>query len=200
MADINATGFGLTFGVHSRIDETIGQLAALSAAGNVYVNRNMIGAVVGVQPFGGHGLSGTGPKAGGPLYLRRLSSCGAEGVALHEEELPGPVGELNSYALQPRGRVLCIAATAAERERQLALARSLGNAALDSGTPESCDAILFDGSPDALLELQRKVAALEGPIRPILTPPYAAAMLVLERSTSVNTAAAGGNARLMSLG
>ncbi|MEP7138901.1 MAG: trifunctional transcriptional regulator/proline dehydrogenase/L-glutamate gamma-semialdehyde dehydrogenase, partial [Caldimonas sp.] len=69
---INATGYGLTLGVHSRIDETIAQVVARARAGNVYVNRNMVGAVVGVQPFGGEGLSGTGPKAGGPLYLYRL--------------------------------------------------------------------------------------------------------------------------------
>jgi len=72
--DINATGYGLTFGVHTRIDETVARVVARAGAGNVYVNRNLIGAVVGVQPFGGHGLSGTGPKAGGPLYLRRLLS------------------------------------------------------------------------------------------------------------------------------
>jgi RHH-type proline utilization regulon transcriptional repressor/proline dehydrogenase/delta 1-pyrroline-5-carboxylate dehydrogenase len=69
---INASGYGLTFGLHSRIDETIAQVTGRIAAGNLYVNRNVIGAVVGVQPFGGHGHSGTGPKAGGPLYLRRL--------------------------------------------------------------------------------------------------------------------------------
>ncbi|MFG1410085.1 trifunctional transcriptional regulator/proline dehydrogenase/L-glutamate gamma-semialdehyde dehydrogenase [Xanthobacter sp. VTT E-85241] len=69
---INATGYGLTFGLHTRIDETIAQVEARISAGNLYINRNLIGAVVGVQPFGGHGLSGTGPKAGGPLYLRRL--------------------------------------------------------------------------------------------------------------------------------
>jgi len=69
---INATGYGLTFGVHSRIDETIAQVTQKVQAGNIYVNRNVIGAVVGVQPFGGMGLSGTGPKAGGPLYLYRL--------------------------------------------------------------------------------------------------------------------------------
>ncbi|MEY5097536.1 MAG: trifunctional transcriptional regulator/proline dehydrogenase/L-glutamate gamma-semialdehyde [Pseudomonadota bacterium] len=69
---INATGYGLTFGVHSRIDETIDRATASVHAGNLYVNRNMVGAVVGVQPFGGEGLSGTGPKAGGPLYLYRL--------------------------------------------------------------------------------------------------------------------------------
>src|SRR5690606_25579864 len=69
---INATGYGLTLGLHTRIDETIGKVVSTSRAGNVYVNRNMVGAVVGVQPFGGQGLSGTGPKAGGPLYLYRL--------------------------------------------------------------------------------------------------------------------------------
>ena len=74
LEDINATGYGLTLGVHTRIDETIAQILASAHAGNAYVNRNMVGAVVGVQPFGGEGLSGTGPKAGGPLYLRRLSA------------------------------------------------------------------------------------------------------------------------------
>ncbi|WP_101050422.1 L-glutamate gamma-semialdehyde dehydrogenase, partial [Macromonas nakdongensis] len=69
---INRTGYGLTFGVHTRIDETIERVSQRVHAGNVYVNRNLVGAVVGVQPFGGEGLSGTGPKAGGPLYLYRL--------------------------------------------------------------------------------------------------------------------------------
>ncbi len=69
---INSTGFGLTMGIHSRIEERANELARLSRAGNVYINRNMIGAIVGVQPFGGRGLSGTGPKAGGPNYLSRL--------------------------------------------------------------------------------------------------------------------------------
>ena len=69
---VRATGYGLTMGVHSRIDETIAAVVGASPAGNVYVNRNMVGAVVGVQPFGGEGLSGTGPKAGGPLALLRL--------------------------------------------------------------------------------------------------------------------------------
>lgn len=71
---INATGFGLTLGVHSRIDETVDRIAARVKVGNVYVNRNQIGAVVGVQPFGGQGLSGTGPKAGGPHYLPRFAT------------------------------------------------------------------------------------------------------------------------------
>ena len=71
---INSTGFGLTFGIHSRINSTIDYLKERIHAGNIYVNRNMIGAVVGVQPFGGEGLSGTGPKAGGPYYLPRLAT------------------------------------------------------------------------------------------------------------------------------
>jgi RHH-type transcriptional regulator, proline utilization regulon repressor / proline dehydrogenase / delta 1-pyrroline-5-carboxylate dehydrogenase len=70
---INNTGFGLTLGVHSRIDETVRQVIEGVRVGNIYVNRNMVGAVVGVQPFGGEGLSGTGPKAGGPRYLARFA-------------------------------------------------------------------------------------------------------------------------------
>lgn len=70
---INALGYGLTMGLHSRIDSRVKTVSKLADVGNLYVNRNQIGAVVGVQPFGGHGLSGTGPKAGGPLYLKRLS-------------------------------------------------------------------------------------------------------------------------------
>ena len=70
--DINATNYGLTFGIHSRIEETVDYIKNRIKAGNVYINRNIIGAVVGVQPFGGEALSGTGPKAGGPNYLKRF--------------------------------------------------------------------------------------------------------------------------------
>jgi RHH-type proline utilization regulon transcriptional repressor/proline dehydrogenase/delta 1-pyrroline-5-carboxylate dehydrogenase len=71
---INATGYGLTLGIHSRIDETVERIVQRAKVGNVYVNRNQIGAVVGVQPFGGQNLSGTGPKAGGPHYLPRFAT------------------------------------------------------------------------------------------------------------------------------
>lgn len=74
LQQINDSGYGLTLGVHTRIDETIAQVVDSAKVGNLYVNRNIVGAVVGVQPFGGEGLSGTGPKAGGPLYLYRLLS------------------------------------------------------------------------------------------------------------------------------
>src|SRR5690606_6736478 len=70
---INATGYGLTLGIHTRIETTATQVASTVRTGNIYVNRNQIGAVVGVQPFGGQGLSGTGPKAGGPHYLHSFA-------------------------------------------------------------------------------------------------------------------------------
>ncbi|HAG62457.1 MAG TPA: delta-1-pyrroline-5-carboxylate dehydrogenase, partial [Coxiellaceae bacterium] len=69
---LNALGYGLTFGVQSRIEDTVAQVISRVHAGNIYVNRNTVGAIVGLQPFGGMGLSGTGPKAGGPYYLQRL--------------------------------------------------------------------------------------------------------------------------------
>ncbi|MCG2585220.1 trifunctional transcriptional regulator/proline dehydrogenase/L-glutamate gamma-semialdehyde dehydrogenase [Massilia sp. TS11] len=80
---INNTGYGLTLGVHSRIDETIAFVTSRAHVGNIYVNRNIVGAVVGVQPFGGEGKSGTGPKAGGPLYLKRLQR-GAPPLMQHD--------------------------------------------------------------------------------------------------------------------
>ncbi len=74
LRSIERSGYGLTLGVHSRIDDTVEDVIDRLQVGNIYVNRNMIGAVVGVQPFGGHGLSGTGPKAGGPHYLTRFAT------------------------------------------------------------------------------------------------------------------------------
>lgn len=73
LAAIEHTGYGLTLGMHSRIDRFARAVVARAGAGNLYLNRSMIGAVVGVQPFGGHGLSGTGPKAGGPNFLQRFA-------------------------------------------------------------------------------------------------------------------------------
>jgi RHH-type proline utilization regulon transcriptional repressor/proline dehydrogenase/delta 1-pyrroline-5-carboxylate dehydrogenase len=93
---INATGYGLTFGLHTRLDETIAHVTERVKAGNLYINRNVIGAVVGVQPFGGRGLSGTGPKAGGPLYLGRL---------VHGAPVPP---QLSSTAADPAARDLAL--------------------------------------------------------------------------------------------
>ncbi|QIV94504.1 bifunctional proline dehydrogenase/L-glutamate gamma-semialdehyde dehydrogenase PutA [Allofrancisella frigidaquae] len=83
--DINSTGYGLTAGVHSRINEVMNYVKNHIKAGNVYVNRNIVGAIVGVQPFGGQGKSGTGPKAGGPFYMHRLANEKLSGVGASEE-------------------------------------------------------------------------------------------------------------------
>src|SRR5690606_3690559 len=144
LEQINGTGYGLTFGVHSRIDETIGRVTQRVHAGNMYVNRNIVGAVVGVQPFGGECLSGTGPKAGGPLYMYRLLATRPAGLPPGVDgagplprvmTLPGPTGEQNTYCLQARGAVLCVAATEAGARTQYAAAQATGNAALFMDTP-----------------------------------------------------------------
>jgi RHH-type proline utilization regulon transcriptional repressor/proline dehydrogenase/delta 1-pyrroline-5-carboxylate dehydrogenase len=102
---INASGYGLTLGVHTRIDETIAQVTGSAHVGNLYVNRNMVGAVVGVQPFGGEGLSGTGPKAGGPLYLYRLLANRPEnalGITLARQDADYPVdAQIKAALMQP---------------------------------------------------------------------------------------------------
>jgi RHH-type proline utilization regulon transcriptional repressor/proline dehydrogenase/delta 1-pyrroline-5-carboxylate dehydrogenase len=106
---INALGYGLTLGVHSRFDEKIASIVARARVGNVYVNRNIVGAVVGVQPFGGEGLSGTGPKAGGPLYLYRMLARAPEDAALRElraleGEAAGPAPHGAMRLAEPRAR------------------------------------------------------------------------------------------------
>jgi len=147
---INGSGFGLTLGVHSRIQSVTQRVSEFANVGNVYINRNMIGAVVGVQPFGGRGLSGTGPKAGGPDYLTRLvhdkglsSTIEPEEFLLNsskEEEisLPGPTGESNRLSYQPKGVMMLVESLPSDGQqsstfdrnrilRKVALAASLGN-------------------------------------------------------------------------
>ena len=105
LAQINALGYGLTMGLHTRIDETVAHVMHHAQVGNLYVNRHMVGAVVGVQPFGGEGLSGTGPKAGGPLYLYRLMAQAPADVmrrAQHHAAAPDrPVAQRGGGALSP---------------------------------------------------------------------------------------------------
>jgi RHH-type proline utilization regulon transcriptional repressor/proline dehydrogenase/delta 1-pyrroline-5-carboxylate dehydrogenase len=103
---INGTGFGLTMGIHTRIEHRAYDLARLSRAGNVYINRNTIGAIVGVQPFGGRGLSGTGPKAGGPNYLTRLVKEKATPDAEQFNLLPSQVEALDGDEQSEREAVL----------------------------------------------------------------------------------------------
>src|SRR3546814_1779302 len=157
---INGNGYGLTFGVHTRLDETVAHVTQRIKAGNVYVNRNIVGAVVGVQPFGGEGLSGTGPKAGGPLYLLRLLSrrppglpdwyLDAKGEDAQGREvvltLPGPTGESNTYHLKPRGTVLCVAASEAGARTQFQACTDTGNVSAMADT-EAARAFLATCTP-----------------------------------------------------
>ena len=197
---IDATGFGLTFGVHSRIDENIERATSASDAGNQYVNRTVIGAVVGVQPFGGRGLSGTGPKAGGPLYLLRLLSQRPAPAIPVGTELLGPVGERNTYSFRRKGTVLCIARDATKRQLQLdAVAATVWRATFDE-SEQHIEAALFSGTSAELLALNRRLAEREGPIVQVYVEPYPLEFLFDEVSLSVNTAAAGGNASLMAIG
>jgi len=196
---LNARGYGLTHGIHTRIDDTVAAITRRIHAGNIYVNRNIVGAVVGVQPFGGEGLSGTGPKAGGPMILHRLLRDSTPVVAA-ETVLPGPTGELNVLSLHPRGPVLCHSSDDATRAHQESAAHAAG-CSLTENAAEAA-AVLTDASGEALVGLRRMLAALDGPIVPVITPradgSYPVWRLLQERSLSVNTAAAGGNAALMS--
>ena len=159
----------------------------------------MIGAVVGVQPFGGHGLSGTGPKAGGPLYVQRLLAQRPPFTPL-DGELAGPVGERNSYGRRPKGTILCVAADAADLASQQAAVRATGNCSTTDAADKDIAAALFAGGEQELRSLNQRLAARDGPIVPVYVAPYPLEFLSSEISLSVNTAAAGGNASLMTIG
>jgi len=286
--EINALGYGLTFGLHTRIDETMHAVAARARVGNLYINRNQIGAVVGVQPFGGEALSGTGPKAGGPHYLDALTRGPAAGTApldlvdapvddallaragaaadawgavadraallagaareaagaakgvLEEAAriaaafaeavtLPGPTGESNTLRVKPRGVVLCLG-PASHGPAQIARALGAGNVVLsplaiaseiggalkaaggenavlkisvaDGRIPRALLAhpqirgVAFDGARG---DLVKALAARAGPIVPVLSGADDLARYAVERTLTVNTTAAGGDVRLLSL-
>ncbi len=154
IADINASGYGLTFGLHTRIDSRVEEIVGKVTCGNIYVNRNQIGAVVGSQPFGGEGLSGTGPKAGGPHYLGRfiapdpVEQTGAWSIdasaaevekalqklsipsSIRTTSLPGPTGESNRLSEVPRAGVLCLGPTEETVAKQVAAVKALGGLAV----------------------------------------------------------------------
>jgi RHH-type proline utilization regulon transcriptional repressor/proline dehydrogenase/delta 1-pyrroline-5-carboxylate dehydrogenase len=110
---VNATGYGLTHGIHTRVDETRDFIVGRIRAGNTYVNRNQIGAVVGVQPFGGEGLSGTGPKAGGPHYLPRFASEVVDGALAGDAAPAAEAPALPDLSREQLGRALQAATAAA---------------------------------------------------------------------------------------
>ena len=294
--EINGVGFGLTMGAHTRIDDTMHAIARRARVGNLYVNRNQIGAIVGVQPFGGEGLSGTGPKAGGPHYLKALvqrprptsenkadihseplpaaeaddlsaaireyhrwnnrdrgevlrraaERMPAAKAALHEAadafdsifrpsiELPGPTGEANTLRLRGRGVAVCLGGDDANATyRQVAMALAAGNcvvvtdpsagelataieAAADKEGPglihcfpaparealitdDRVSLVIFDGGSEGRAEIEKILGERQGSIIPLLSSLDAPWRYATERTLSINTTAAGGDVRLLSL-
>jgi RHH-type proline utilization regulon transcriptional repressor/proline dehydrogenase/delta 1-pyrroline-5-carboxylate dehydrogenase len=171
---VNATGYGLTFGLHTRIDDRVQEVISTLQVGNAYVNRNQIGAVVGSQPFGGEGLSGTGPKAGGPEYLHRftahavaqslpdaqvvdeaevtarLRQQAAVEIPLQATVLPGPTGESNRLTRAARAPVLCLGPGGGAALAQAEAIRALGGRAVEANGLE----------PKILLQLQGFAGAI----------------------------------------
>ena len=281
VSEINAKEYGLTFGLHTRIDLRVQHVLDQINMGNVYVNRDQIGAVVGSQPFGGHGLSGTGPKAGGPHYLPRfriskhrkaktdltiaavtateleagfddlatlsqvplperitqlrtaLRGRGADAMAaaaaldMGPLDLPGPTGEANQFELRPKGNVLCLGAHSEDLLAQVIQGLAAGNRviavapgakallkplhksdlpliAIDGGLHDlaeltACplDMVALNANSQILTEVRRALAARKGPIVPLQAETIAPTAYTNERTTCIDTTAAGGNASLL---
>ncbi len=136
---INNLSYGLTMGIHSRIEENIQNILQNAHIGNIYINRDMVGAVVGVQPFGGYNLSGTGPKAGGALYLLKLLQDKQENNYIiynylkniqesgdNTIKLEGVTGEINKYSIHLKKNILCIADNALDLKKQIDLVFNMG--------------------------------------------------------------------------
>ncbi len=202
IANVNATGYGLTFGLHTRIDTRVQHVVERVRAGNIYVNRNQIGAVVGSQPFGGEGLSGTGPKAGGPHYLTRFTQTEDAGRPPPEvQDMPGPTGETNRLHHTRRAPLLCLGPDPAQAQAQAQAVRALGGQAEVADTLpaalEGVSGVLFWGPEDQAREIGLVLARRDGPILPLITGQPDAAHVWLERHLCVDTTASGGNAQLL---
>ncbi|MEP5728114.1 MAG: bifunctional proline dehydrogenase/L-glutamate gamma-semialdehyde dehydrogenase PutA [Sulfitobacter sp.] len=227
IAAINDTGYGLTFGLHSRIDDRVQYISERIKAGNIYINRNQIGAIVGSQPFGGEGLSGTGPKAGGPHYLPRFAAPDAQtselkwdgaqsnvpAVPLHglthpieTLSLPGPTGESNRLTILPRAPFLCMGPGDATASAQARAVEALGGTALRAtgqidaetlSTGPDYGGILWWGDTDTAREIDIALAQRSGPILPLITGLPDPARVRAERHVCVDTTASGGNAALL---
>ena len=180
--DINATGYGLTFGLHTRIDDRVQHVVERLNAGNIYVNRNQIGAVVGSQPFGGEGLSGTGPKAGGVEYLtrflaydqpefagtdtprtaadlqRRIAMATTKDLAVDVNDLPGPTGESNRLSHHMRPPILCMGPTELAANQQATAVRELGGIAVLAQGVAPADLTTFTGFSGAIYWGPEKIA------------------------------------------
>lgn len=223
---INQRDYSLTFGLHSRIDGRVEETKRALRVGNIYINRNQIGAVVGVQPFGGSALSGTGPKAGGADYVERFTKQAVRRDDAPDDrmdnpqavidaapskrieplttiDLPGPTGESNRLSVYAKGKVLCLGPGHANRAAQAELVQSYGNSA-----------VLLAIAPEQLRSLQGFTAAFhwgseadqracrvalaerDGPILPLIVSDDPL-MLVREEHVCIDTTASGGNTQLL---
>ncbi|MEM1076083.1 MAG: bifunctional proline dehydrogenase/L-glutamate gamma-semialdehyde dehydrogenase PutA [Pseudomonadota bacterium] len=225
--EINDTGYGLTFGLQTRIDDRVQHVSDRIRAGNIYINRNQIGAIVGSQPFGGEGLSGTGPKAGGPHYLQRFGApdrqsrpdtWGDEKAAPSPlpdlatpparitESLPGPTGESNRLSTMPRSAFLCLGpGKDVAREQAQGVRDAGGTAVLAEGmvAPEALETgpqyggVLWWGDEAVARALDQALARRKGPLVPLITGMPDAAHVSIERHICVDTTASGGNTALL---
>jgi len=196
-------------------------------AGNIYINRNQIGAIVGSQPFGGEGLSGTGPKAGGPNYLPRFSAPDEQTATTtwsetqktlpslppHSAEtpietlsMPGPTGESNRLSTLPRAALLCMGPGAEAAAAQARAVEALGGHAIKA-TGQIDPALLADapdyggilwwGDTDTARAIEQALAQRHGPILPLICGLPDMARVRAERHVCVDTTASGGNAALL---
>ena len=223
---INATGYGLTFGLQTRIDDRVQHVTDRIKAGNIYVNRNQIGAVVGSQPFGGTGLSGTGPKAGGAHYMPRF--CAADRQQVPQDwagktasvpatstgipalptshSLPGPTGESNRLSLIPRAPLLCLGPGPDTVTDQCAAVNALGGTALQAQgmidlealkTLPDISGVLWWGDWETAREIEQALAQRPGAIIPLIPGRPDLTRVKSETHVCVDTTASGGNTDLL---
>ncbi|MGR3758987.1 bifunctional proline dehydrogenase/L-glutamate gamma-semialdehyde dehydrogenase PutA [Roseobacteraceae bacterium NS-SX3] len=225
IADINATGYGLTFGLHTRIDDRVQHVCDRVHAGNIYVNRNQIGAIVGSQPFGGEGLSGTGPKAGGPNYMARFCAPDRQKTNAEWERtasdlpnpsgvparpvtttLPGPTGESNRLTMSARAPLLCMGPGAEAAAAQAHAVIAKGGTAIEARGMtdlhrlehiEGISGVLWWGDEETGRQIEQHLARRQGPIIPLIPGQPDRARVLGERHVCVDTTAAGGNAALL---
>ena len=224
---INATGYGLTFGLHTRIDDRVQHVSERIEAGNVYINRNQIGAIVGSQPFGGgKAFQETGPKAGGPTYLLRFSAPDRQSApqkwktdaarlpdilptpatAAVPQSLPGPTGESNRLSTLARTSLLCMGPGEDTAAAQARAVRVLGGTAvtLDGaidpatlGTGPEYGGVLWWGDAETGRAIENALAVRTGAIIPMIPGLPDEARVRAERHVCIDTTASGGNAALL---
>jgi RHH-type proline utilization regulon transcriptional repressor/proline dehydrogenase/delta 1-pyrroline-5-carboxylate dehydrogenase len=217
--DINGAGYGLTFGLHSRLDNRVELISRRVKVGNIYINRNQTGAVVESQPFGGEGLSGTGPKAGGPRYVKRFTTSENSSVKQHPRknmvacirEMNGPTGESNKTYNYPRGKILCLGPEPSDVKKQIRIAQLNGcEATLRKSylkndesfsyleTLTDIQAVAFWGNSWNSKKIRIALSKRHGPIIPLMLEENMSEQCIIERHVCIDTTAAGGNVTLLS--